>query len=130
MERNDPVDRGFSLVEVIVAMFLLGVIALALLPALIQGIRFSSEQSSVATATRQLNSLIEDVRQTPSCGSIGDTVATKTGFVDGNGRSFRTEGMVHGACTPGTAVSISLTATQGTHRLATVDAIIYVPAVS
>lgn len=59
---------GFSLVEVIIAMFLLGVVAVAILPALWQGIRYSSEQSSVATATRHLNGLIEQARQDPACG--------------------------------------------------------------
>lgn len=59
---------GFSLIEVIVAMFILGLLAIALLPSLWQGIQFSSEQSSVATATRHLNGLVEEARANPSCG--------------------------------------------------------------
>lgn len=59
---------GFSLVEVVIAMFLLGIIAIAILPTLYQGIRYSSEQSVVATATRHLNSLIEQARSEPACG--------------------------------------------------------------
>lgn len=59
---------GFSVVEVVIAMFLLGVIAIAILPTLYQGIRYSSEQSAVATATRHLNGLIEQARETPACG--------------------------------------------------------------
>ena len=121
---------GFSLVEMVIAMFLLGVIAVALLPALIQGIRLSTEQSSVATATRQLNSLIEVARQQPSCTTIATAIAEKSGFVDGSGRAFKTKGSVHGTCAAGSAVSISITATQDTRELATVDAIIYVPASS
>lgn len=59
---------GFSLVEVVIAMLLLGVIAIAILPTLWQGIQYSSEQSAVATATRHLNGLIEQARETPACG--------------------------------------------------------------
>jgi len=119
---------GFSLVEVIIAMFLLGLLAVAILPVLWQGIALSTQQSSVATATRQLNSLVEDARQSPTCTSIGNTVATKTGFVDGSGQSFDTKGVIHGSCTAGSTVSITLTALRGTSKLASVDAIIYVPA--
>ncbi|GEM_PF-1597966 len=59
---------GFSLVEVIVAMLLLGIIAVAILPALYQGLQYSSEQSTTATATRHLNGLIEQARQDAACG--------------------------------------------------------------
>lgn len=128
---DDSADSvGFSLVEVVIAMLLLGLIAIALLPALVQGFRLSSEQSTVATATRQLNSLIEDARQSPTCPIIENAVATKTGFLDGAGRTFNTSGVVHGPCAAGSAVSISLTATRGAKVLASVDAIIYVPAES
>ncbi|MFD4959828.1 type II secretion system protein [Microbacterium sp. NPDC058389] len=121
---------GFSLVEVIIAMFLLGLIAVAILPALWQGIQLSTQQSAVATATRQLNSLVEDARQSPTCTVIANAVAIKTGFTDGSGRAFSTQGVVHGSCTAGSAVSISLEAVQGSSTLASIDAIIYVPASS
>ncbi|MDW4572233.1 prepilin-type N-terminal cleavage/methylation domain-containing protein [Microbacterium sp. M3] len=58
---------GFSLVEVVIAMFLLGIIAVAILPALWQGIQISSQQSAVATATRHLNALIEEMRENAQC---------------------------------------------------------------
>ncbi|MGN6218802.1 MAG: type IV pilus modification PilV family protein [Microbacterium sp.] len=121
---------GFSLVEVIIAMFLLGLIAVAILPALWRGIQLSTQQSAVATATRQLNSLVEDARQSPTCTVIANAVATKTGFSDGSGRPFSTEGVVHGSCSAGSAISISLKAVQGGSTLASIDAIIYVPATS
>lgn len=63
-------ESGFGLVEVLIAVFLLGIIAVALLPALWQGVILSSQQSSVATATRYLNSLVEGIRADPSCTAI------------------------------------------------------------
>ena len=121
---------GFSLVEVIIAMFILGVIAIALLPALINGIRYSSEQSSVATATRQLNAIIESAREgQPTCADILDATASQT-FQDGAGRAFTTSG-TSGPCVVcpiygGIAIPLDLVARQNGHTLANVSALVYV----
>ena len=48
-------------------MLILGIIAISLLPALVQGIRYSSKQAYVATATRQVNALIEEARDKRTC---------------------------------------------------------------
>src|SRR5688572_18848722 len=77
-------DEGFSIVEVLIAMFLLAVVAIALLPALWQGVRFSSQQSAVATATRELNSLVEEARESPTCAGIS-AVAANQNVTDGSG---------------------------------------------
>ncbi|MBW9120590.1 type II secretion system protein [Microbacterium trichothecenolyticum] len=73
---------GFSLVEVVIAMVILGFIAIALLPVLISGIQYSSHQADVASATRELNGLIERARATPTCGTLA-SVAAPTKFRDG-----------------------------------------------
>lgn len=75
---------GFSLVEVVIAMFLLGVVAVAILPALWQGVQYSSEQSAVATATRHLNRLIEQARQDPACGRTVPRPASAPASVPAN----------------------------------------------
>lgn len=76
LKRN---DGGFGLVEAVIAIMILALIAVALAPALIGGLTNSAEQSTVATATRQLNSIIERARLAPGCaqllafhGAIGD----------------------------------------------------------
>jgi prepilin-type N-terminal cleavage/methylation domain-containing protein len=119
-------ERGFSIVEIIIAMFLLAIVAVALLPALWQGIRYSSQQSSVATATRHLNSLVEQARQIPSCGTLASVASTRT-FTDGAGYTLTSTGSV-GTCTAKTAVRIELSAVDGSGTtLATTSALIYVP---
>jgi prepilin-type N-terminal cleavage/methylation domain-containing protein len=121
---------GFSLIEVIIAMFLLGIIAIALLPALVNGIQYSLEQSTVATATRQLNAMVEDARQDqPTCGDLAGLIASQT-FQDGAGRDFTTSGS-SGDCIAcpiggGAAIPLELTAVQGGRTLATVSALVYV----
>lgn len=125
---SDLQSDGFSIVEVIIAFFLLAIVAVAILPALFQGIRFSSQQSAVATATRELNALVEIARTSPTtCSSVSAVAATQT-VTDGAGRSITTSGTV-GTCPagPGT-VTIELTAVDvsGT-TLASTRAIIFIP---
>lgn len=78
-------DEGFGLVEVIIAMLLLGVVAVAILPALWQGMQYSAQQSSVATATRHLNSLIEKVRDDPTCARLQSLDDAANVTADGRG---------------------------------------------
>jgi prepilin-type N-terminal cleavage/methylation domain-containing protein len=112
--RRQPLSEsdGFSLVEVVIAMLILGVIAIALLPPLWQGIRLSGEQSTVATATRQLNALVEEARDSPSCGTI-DGIAANQSFTDGRGATFTTGAQLSYSCAPGTLVYLQLTARDG-----------------
>jgi prepilin-type N-terminal cleavage/methylation domain-containing protein len=93
---------GFSLVEVVIAMFIFGIIAMALLPPLVNGIRFASEQAVTATATRQLNALIEQMRDSHKCPEIDPlTPATFDRFTVGDD-SY--------SCAPGAVNTITLTA--------------------
>lgn len=80
--RSEKREAGFSLVEVVIAMLVLGLIAIALIPPLWQGIQLSSQQSIVATATRQLNALVEQMRDDPACTTLS-AVATPKKFRDG-----------------------------------------------
>jgi len=122
--RSDHEEDGFGLIEAIIAMVLLAVIAMSMVPLLISGIRYSSEQSSVATATRQLNALIDLARQQTKCEDLAAIASPQT-FYDGRGAAFTTSGSV-GPCSPETAASLSLSATQGTTTLATAKALVIV----
>lgn len=118
---------GFSLIEVLIAVFLLGLVAVALIPALYQGIRLSSEQSAVATATRELNALVETARSDPNCANLSAVAVEKT-ITDGAGRDIVIEGEVGDCPASSKTVSLTLTATDGSETtLATIDAVIYVP---
>lgn len=56
-------DDGFSLVEVVVAMFLFGLISLAVLPLLISGISLSSVNRDVVAATTLANDRLSQLRE-------------------------------------------------------------------
>jgi prepilin-type N-terminal cleavage/methylation domain-containing protein len=106
---------GFSLVEVVVALFLFGLISLAILPAMITGLQISAEQSSVAVATRHLNALVESVRSDPTCASLSAAVALQE-FLDGRGDELESTGSAPGGgtppCTPGALSYIHFRATD------------------
>jgi len=121
-------DAGFGLVEVVIAMLLLGIIAVAILPALWSGIQHSSRESVTATATRELNALIEQAREAQTCTALDDAAATQT-FHAGTPAAFevRVPSTFSYACTAGTAVPITLQAARGGTVLATVRAEVYIP---
>lgn len=120
-------DEGFTIVEVLVSMFLLALVAVALLPVLWQGVQFSSRQSAVATATRELNALIEEARATPTCPGLSAVAVART-VTDGSGRSIVTSGLVAACPAASKSVKLALKATDSSGAiLATSTAIIFVP---
>lgn len=64
-------DAGFSLIEIVVSMFILGLLAIALIPLLIQGIKQSAQSAAVASATQLVNSQLDLARaQSPTCSGV------------------------------------------------------------
>jgi type II secretory pathway pseudopilin PulG len=115
---------------VVIAVFLLGIIAAALLPALWQGIIFSSQQSTTASATRLLNARIEEARAGQSCTSVlALDDARVPAPTDGSGNEL-TVSFLGGApaCSSPATVSFTLQVADsaGTVR-ASAAAIVYVP---
>jgi len=136
-DRSDAA-AGFSLVEMIIAMFLLGIIAVAILPALWSGIVNASKQSATASATRQLNALVETARTRAASGDCSGAVAAaaKHRYFDGADVGataaifdLQTIGSAGFTCTVGATNTLTLTATDETGAgLATVTATIFVTA--
>lgn len=127
MRGDDSESSGFSLVEVVVAMFLLGIVAIAFIPPLWQGIGLSVGQSDVAQATRYINAQIEQARHNSSCSAAepdGTAVfpnpAASLDYANARGETVTVAvtsppddpalPSAPYACTPGTAVRVVLTA--------------------
>ncbi|WP_426516261.1 type IV pilus modification PilV family protein [Diaminobutyricibacter sp. McL0618] len=123
-------DGGFTLIEVVVAMFLLGIVALGLIPGLVGSLKVSTENTNIATASQLVNQQIDAARVgTPTC-------ATLTAYqnqvlppvVDRRGVSFQPKRAV-GACTAGTpgviTVSVSVTLTGSPKVLASAITKVY-----
>lgn len=69
-DRSDR-DAGIGLVEILVAMFLLALVAVAFLPLLINSLQLSIRNSTVATATQILNAELDALVATPAtCAAV------------------------------------------------------------
>lgn len=67
-------EPGFGVIEVVISMFLLGLLAAAFLPLLITSMQSSARSSTVATATQMLNQELDLLR------AAGDTCLALTTF--------------------------------------------------
>lgn len=76
----DPGEEGFGLIEILISMMLLAMLAVALVPILVQGLQQSASNATLATATQFANDELERVRTWTSCselsaGSVSNTDA-------------------------------------------------------
>lgn len=94
-------EGGLGLIEIAVSMFLLGLLAVAFLPFLIQGIQQSAANGTLATATQLVNRETENARAQTTC--TGLTAATFT-VIDPRGVTLQVTRTVGAAC-PTTASS-------------------------
>ncbi|WP_104083829.1 hypothetical protein [Cryobacterium sp. Y11] len=99
-------EAGFGLIEIAVSMFLLGLLAVALLPFLVQGVTQSAANGMLATATQLVNKEMENARAQTTC--TGLTAATFS-VADPRGVTLRVARTVDGACpTPASSYPITV----------------------
>lgn len=104
-------DSGFGIAEVLVAMFLLALIAVAIIPILVQGLRVSVQNATLATATQLANQQIEQVRGVTACGSVvAGTITTTSHSVPL--KAVRTIGTTCPASGYPTTVKVTVTVTR------------------
>ncbi len=71
-------DAGIGLVEILIAMMILAIIAIAILPVLMQGLQLSASNATFASATAIVNGQLEDARSKETCAGITPIYATDT----------------------------------------------------
>jgi len=130
-ERREPHsgESGFSLIEVMVSMFLLALLAVAFLPLLVTGMKTTARNATIATASGLVSAQLEQVRTLAStCAAVGafddTTVATVT---DERGTVFHPRRAV-AACPstyPGT-VRVRAWVTENTGSTVLAQAVTYV----
>jgi len=103
--REPETSAGFGLVEVVVAMFLLALLAVAFLPFLVQGVTKASANGTLAAASQLANREMENARAQVTCSSL--TAATES-VLDPRGVSLQVVRSVGGAC-PTSAASYPMT---------------------
>lgn len=120
-------DRGFGVIEVVVAMFLLAVVAVAIIPILIAGLRLSVQNAVIASATQLANQQVEQVRGATACNAVvASTITTTSQGVPL--KAVRTIGTTCPATGYPTTVkvSVSVTRTDTSAVLATANTLVFV----
>ena len=128
-------DDGFTLIEVVVAMFLLAILALGLIPALLGALKASSQNSTTATASQLVGQQLDDARsRATTCAALqayqAETIAP---VVDARGVSLQPKRstVVCPGTYPGVAtVSVSVTKSGSAVQLASATTYILVTAAS
>jgi prepilin-type N-terminal cleavage/methylation domain-containing protein len=129
-------DAGFSLIEIVVSMFILALFAVALLPLLVQGLKQSSQTATIASAIQLANGQLDLARaQASTCTALGSTPAVAVGAASlYRGVPLQVTKTV-GACpnpvptatTPGTVTfTVTVTRTDTSQNLAQLTTRIYV----
>jgi Tfp pilus assembly protein PilV len=121
-------DTGFGLIEIVISMFVLAAISLAFLPLLIQGLRQSAANTTLATATQLVNERMQLAQAGgPICSNVSAVGGTED-FTDPRGVVIRVTTVV-GTCPTGTGtVGVTATAVRldTTATLATSSTLVFV----
>ncbi|MBG6213160.1 type II secretory pathway pseudopilin PulG [Cryobacterium sp. CAN_C3] len=83
------------MIEIVISMFLLALLAIAFLPLLVQGVKQSSVNSSLAAATQLVNNEMELARSRTTCSSL---TATTFSVLDPRGITLQVARTVGGSC--------------------------------
>lgn len=68
-ELRNQDDGGLSLIEIVVAMFILALLAVAFLPLLVQGVKQSAQTATIATATQLATARMDAERAQAQAGT-------------------------------------------------------------
>jgi len=129
---NEPrtgTDDGFTMIEIVISLMLFALLAVSLLPVLIQGQQLASRQAAEATATRQISALVDSVRANPTCSQVSSLIGS-TSYTDGTGRAFTVTTTVSpsiGSCTSNMTVTLSFSAANTGATLSSATALVYLP---
>jgi prepilin-type N-terminal cleavage/methylation domain-containing protein len=124
-------EDGFTLIEVMISLFLLALIAAALLPVLVQGLKIAASNATLATATQLANEQIESMRAQKLCSSV---VAASTTVVDPRNVSLKVDRTIGASCPAGPTtgypaaipVAVSVTRVDTGQSLVSVNTIVFV----
>lgn len=88
--RSTDIERGFGVIEIVVSMFLLALLAAAMLPLLIQSMRVASTNATIAVATQVVAQQLEQLTASgSSCSAVKALVAAAPTTVPGPAGSLQ-----------------------------------------
>ncbi|MET4638619.1 type II secretion system protein [Mycetocola sp. 2940] len=113
-------ESGFGIIEVVIAMFLLGLIAIAFLPLLQTSLRLASKNVTSATATQLVNAQMDKARSLkPSCAAIQELASGTLGNLVEDPRGtvleIHMESVICPPTYPGTVIFTTSVTVQGSN---------------
>jgi type II secretory pathway pseudopilin PulG len=88
--QESAADRGFGVIEIVVAMFLLGLLAIATLPLLIQSMTVASKNVIIAAASQVVEQQLEQLRASgSSCGAVMTLIAATPATIPERGTTLQ-----------------------------------------
>ena len=87
-------DRGLGLVEIVICIFLIGLLAISFIPLFVQGVQLAARNASIASATQIANEQLEIAHGTAtSCAAFvsagGYGMSTPPVTVDARGTNYQ-----------------------------------------
>ena len=126
MDERSTTEDGLGLIEVVVAMVVLAILAIAMVPLLMQGLIQSKSNATLASATQFVDAELDSAGSVVACGSIATGNLTKT---DSRGVTL-TIARTRGTCPtayPGTVpFTVTATRTDTGAVIVTASTLIYV----
>jgi len=124
-------DEGLGLIEIVVAMFLLALVALALLPLLISGMKLAVTNTTVAAATQLANDRTSAAQAgSPDCARVYAVADEPLVTTDARGVELKAVTTVTGECPTAGASTLKVesvvTRTDTDQTLATASTLVLV----
>lgn len=121
-------DSGFGLIEITVSMFMLAILAVLFLPLLVQGLKQSAANTTMATGTQLVNEQLRLAQAaSPVCSDVSALGGTND-FTDPRGIVIRVTTTV-GTCPTGSGtvtIAVSAIRTDTSASLATASSLVLV----
>lgn len=87
-------EEGIGLIEIVVSMFLLALVAIAMLPLLIQSLTSTRENVSLATATQLVSSRLDGARTNTTCAALRSYADIDESVTDERGTTYTSDDQV------------------------------------
>ncbi len=100
-------EAGFGLIEIVVSMFILALLAVAFLPLLVQGLKTSAANATLATATQLVNQKMESASAVSTCTGV-TAIAGVSSLTDPRGVTIQVTTTVAACPTGGTTGTVKV----------------------
>lgn len=126
-------EEGFTLVEMVVALMVIGVLAVAAYPSMWFSLQMLETTKTTTSATTTVQEVIEQIRSQPTCVNLGVvTAALESSFQDSRGINYSVNVEYlnpSGTCEDASALPLRISATRDRdgYELVSQDVQIFIP---